>query len=69
MALARRARVLDQNGMRYTDENIDSLLLRRHTARRIRRGGGRLKGPPKRTREQDEAFRRALADLMDEKQA
>ncbi len=69
MALARRARALDQNGMRYTDENIDSLLLRRHTARRIRRGGGRLKGPPKRTREQDEAFRRALADLMDEKQA
>ena len=36
MALARNATVLHQDGMRYTDENIDSLLLARHTARKIR---------------------------------
>ncbi len=47
MALAKQAYVLHQNGMRYSDENIDSLLLARHTARKIRRSGGRLKGPAK----------------------
>ena len=60
MALARRARVINQNGMIYHDGNIDSLLLARHTARKIRSSGGRLKGPPKRTREQDDAFLSAL---------
>ena len=65
MALARQAYVLNQNGMRYSDDNIDALLLARHTARKIRMGGGRLKGPPKRTREQDAAFRQALCALLD----
>ena len=60
MALARRARVINQNGMIYHDGNIDSLLLARHTARKIRSSGGRLKGPSKRTREQDDAFLSAL---------
>ena len=64
MALARAAQVLDQNGMRYTADNIDSLLLARHTARKIRMGGGRLKGPAKRTREQDDAFERTLTELL-----
>ncbi len=64
MALAKQAVVLDQNGMRYTDGNIDSLLLARHTARKIRMGGGRLKGPAKRTREQDDAFEEALCALL-----
>lgn len=64
MALARRGKVLNQNGMRYTENNIDSLLLARHTARKIRMGGGRIKGPAKRTREQDEAFSQELDRLL-----
>jgi hypothetical protein len=64
MALARQAVVLNQDGMRYTDDNIDALLLARHTARKIRMGGGRLKGPPKRTQAQDEAFQEALCALL-----
>ena len=64
MALARRARVINQNGMIYHDGNIDSLLLARHTARKIRSSGGRLKGPSKRTREQDDAFLSALDKCM-----
>ncbi|MBE0600344.1 MAG: YaiI/YqxD family protein [Firmicutes bacterium] len=64
MALAKRAVVLSQNGMRYTQDNIDALLLARHTARKIRQGGGRLKGPPKRTGEQDAAFRHSLCLLL-----
>ncbi len=64
MALARNASVLNQDGMPYTSANIDSLLLARHTARKIRMGGGRLKGPAKRTREQDEAFRDMLLSML-----
>ena len=69
MALAKQARVLNQNGMRYTDENIGALLLARHTARKIRRGGGRLKGPAKRTKEDDEAFLEALTALLKDAQS
>src|SRR5512133_3014476 len=36
MSLARRATPLSQNGLVYTDQNIDALLLARHTARRVR---------------------------------
>jgi uncharacterized protein len=64
MALARNARVINQDGMRYTEDNIDSLLLARHTARKIRMGGGRLKGPPKRVREQDASFQVALLTML-----
>lgn len=66
MCLARRARVLNQDGMRYTDQNIDALLLARHTARKVRMAGGRLKGPPKRTASQNEAFEAALEALLSE---
>ena len=64
LCLARGAAALSQNGLVYTGENIDALLLARHTARKIRGAGGRLKGPAKRTRAQDEAFERALAALL-----
>ena len=64
MCLARRAIVLDQNGREYTADNIDALLLSRHTARKIRNAGGRLKGPSKRTAAQDDAFREKLLQLL-----
>ncbi|KAL1110021.1 hypothetical protein AAG570_014179 [Ranatra chinensis] len=64
MCLARNAKPISQNGMEYTAGNIDSLLLARHTAKKIRSGGGRLKGPKKRTPEQDAAFIEKLTDLL-----
>jgi len=64
MCLARGAVPLNQNGMIYTSDNIDALLHQRHTAQKIRRGGGRLKGPSKRGTEQDEAFAKALGGLL-----
>ncbi len=66
MCLARGARPIRQDGMKYTSDNIDGLLLARHTAQKIRRGGGRLKGPKKRTAEQDAAFVEALSALLQE---
>lgn len=64
MCLSKNAYVLNQNGMEYTAENIDGLLLARHTAKKIRRGGGRLSGPQKRTHEQDVSFELALSKLL-----
>ena len=65
MCLSRRAIALSQDGMEYTADNIDALLLARHTAKKIRSSGGRLRGPAKRTEAQDEAFRAALARLLE----
>lgn len=56
MCLARRARVLNQNGLEYTAQNIDALLARRHENKKLLRAGKHPKEPAKRTREQDEAF-------------
>lgn len=67
MCLARRALPIHQDGMLYTGDNIDALLLQRHTARKIRNAGGRLAGPKKRTPEQDAAFARALKTLLEDR--
>ncbi len=64
MCLSREANPIDQNGMEYTQKNIDSLLFSRHLAKKIRNAGGRLKGPAKRTREQDKAFAEKFSALL-----
>ena len=63
MCLARKAVPLSQNGMVYTDKNIDQLLFTRYVSKKIRNSGGRLKGPSKRKPEQDKAFEEALERL------
>ena len=64
MCLARSAIVINQDGMEYNENNIDALLLARHTAKEIRNSGGRLKGPSKRTSAQDNSFEAALERLL-----
>lgn len=66
MCLARAALPLSQDGMVYSDDNIGALLLQRHTARKIRSAGGRLKGPAKRNPAQDRAFEEKLRQLLTE---
>lgn len=64
MCLARGALPINQDGMVYSGDNIDALLLQRHTAKKIRMSGGRLKGAPKREPRQDQDFEAALAGLL-----
>lgn len=64
MCLAREAVPMDQNGRVFTAENIDGLLMARHTARKIRNAGGRLKGPAKRQAGQDRAFEESLREIL-----
>lgn len=66
MALSRGARIINQNGMEYTDKNIDSLLMQRFVAKKVRNAGGRLKGPAKRTKEQTESFVKKLREILEE---
>jgi len=48
--------VLNQNGLEYTADNIDALMLRRYENKKLLRAGKHPKGSPKRTKEQDVAF-------------
>jgi len=70
MCLARGAVPVNQNGMIFTENNIDGLLMRRYASRKIRterrsvNSSGRFKGPSKRAPEQDKAFERTLKNLL-----
>lgn len=64
LALARGGRPIRQDGVCYTAENIDGLLLTRHLSQKARRAGARTRGPSRRTAAEDEAFARALEELL-----
>ena len=68
LALGKGAYAIHQSGRLYTQENIDQMLMERHLARKARMGRGKhhLKGPKKRTREEDEAFETAFFQLLQE---
>ena len=64
MCLGKQAIVLHQDGKQYTEENISGLLEFRAISKKIRRSGGRTKGMPKRTAQQDSDFEAALCDVL-----
>ena len=64
MCLAKCARVLNQNGLEYTADNIDALMLRRYENKKLLRAGKHPKGSPKQTKDQDEAFITTLKDIL-----
>ena len=64
MCLAKRTIVLHQDGWQYTQDNIGALLFQRSEARKYRASGGRIKGPSKRTKAQDQKFENALCKLL-----
>ena len=66
MTIGKGARAINQNGLIFTDKNMDRLLLERHIGQKVRRSGGRTKGPSKRTKDDDERFETAFARLLDE---
>ena len=69
LALGKGAKAIHQSGRRYTDENIDGLLMDRHLAQKARRSGKHhLKGPTKRTEEDDKRFAESFERLLQEAQ-
>lgn len=68
LALGKGAYAIQQSGHIYRDGNIEGLLQDRWAGQKARRSHEKvhLKGPKKRTPEDDEHFRRALEDLIKE---
>lgn len=67
MALAKRGCPVTQNGMIIDNQNIDLLLATRHAAKKARMAGKHLKGPSKRTKEQDVKFETVLRKMIEDK--
>lgn len=64
MCLAKKARVLHQDGWEYTTYNIQALLFQRHESKKLRMAGKRTKGPAKRRPEQNDAFENTLQQIL-----
>ncbi|NCB92968.1 MAG: YaiI/YqxD family protein [Clostridia bacterium] len=66
MALGKGAYTIHQSGKWYTDANIDELLMQRHLTKKVRRSSKKnhLKGPAKRTPEDDERFRGSFEKMI-----
>jgi len=64
MVIGKGAKAVNQNGLIFTDANMDMLLMERHIGQKIRRSGGRTKGPSKRSKDDDARFEAAFAGLL-----
>lgn len=64
MCLSKGAIIINQDGKRYTEENISGLLEFRAVSAKIRRSGGRTKGMSKRTFQQDKDFEESLISVI-----
>ena len=67
LALGKGALAVHQSGKCFTDDNIGGLLMDRHLAKKARRSGKHhLKGPAKRTEEDDRRFAESFEKMLSE---
>ena len=66
MALGKEAYAIHQSGKWYTNDNIDRMLMERHLNKKARRGSQKshIKGPKKRTEEDDRRFAQSFEKLI-----
>lgn len=64
MGLGKGAKVLNHNGLIYSDNNIDRLLFERHIGQKVRRAGGKTGSVRKRSIEDDKKFEKSLLKLI-----
>ena len=64
MCLLKTKYVINQNGLKYTENNIDNLLQTRYISQKQRKSSHHIKGPKKRTNEQDDKFREEFEKLI-----
>ena len=67
MALGKHAYAIHQSGKWYTDQNIEQMLMERHLAKTVRRKSSKhhLKGPKKRTPDDDRRFEESFIRLIE----
>ena len=67
LALGKGAKAIHQSGRWYTEENIDALLMERHLAKKARKSSkNHLKGPAKRSKEDDLRFAESFERMLQE---
>lgn len=66
LILGKGAKALSPWGKIYQKDNMDFLLEERHLKAKVRRAGGRTKGPAARSSEDDQRFAHSLGRLMEE---
>lgn len=66
MALGKGACAIHQSGKWYTNDNIDRMLMERHLNKKARRTSGKnhIKGPKKRTSEDDDHFSESFEKMI-----
>lgn len=66
MALGKGAYAIHQSGKWYKNDNIDQMLMERHLNKKARRSSHKnhIKGPKKRTEEDDERFAKSFEKLI-----
>lgn len=64
MVLSRGGKAITQNGMIISDSNLGLLLTSRYESKKARMSGAHLKGPKKRTIQNDEAFIKSFKSLL-----
>ena len=66
MALGKGAYAIHQSGKWYTNDNIDQMLMERHLNKKARRSSHKnhIKGPKKRTAEDDERFAQSFEKML-----
>ena len=66
MALGKGAYAIHQSGKWYTNENIDQMLMERHLHKKERRSSHKnhLKGPKKRTNEDNDRFQQSFEKMV-----
>ena len=68
IVLGKRARCLSPAGREFRSDKIEFLLEERELKSKLRRGGGRTKGPKKRTIEDDRRFENCLEHSLKNKE-
>ncbi|MGB7605992.1 MAG: YaiI/YqxD family protein [Lutisporaceae bacterium] len=62
--LSKEAAAISFSGSLFNSGNIDKLLFERYLSSVIRRGGGKIKGPSKRSKQDDFKFKGALENVI-----
>lgn len=66
MALGKKTRCISPNGREFHNDSIDFLLEEREMKAKLRRSGGRTKGPSKRTEQENVHFQECLERILGE---
>lgn len=64
MVLTKGGRPITQNGLIITDRNLTMLLTSRYESKKARMSGAHLKGPKKRTAQNDSEFAKSLKSMI-----